>query len=674
MSMRLSNETKHDILIVDDDRASLRTLSTMLEKQGYEVRRTIDGPTALMIASEDPPDLVLLDVLMPGMDGFEVCRELKSNAATAEIPVIFCSALGDAVDIVHGFQAGGVDYITKPYNAPEVEVRVKTHLDLYRLRRELSQRNAELQREIREHQQVRDALQQRTRELGERVKELNCVYSISALIERPSISLEEILQGTAELIPPAWQYPEIACARIVMNDQEFRSERFRETAWKQESHLSKYGERIGSVQVYYLEEKPHGDRGPFLREERDLLDAITERLSRVIERFSAERARQRRVKEMSTLHHIAQMVVTVGDLTEALESVAEVTAEMFDARSTLFLVPDDKDAKLHVLAGFGRESGPYHKPTVAFSLHEAPLTHKVLDRGQPIVLPDLRDVSLAPSFRALVRERDLQAMLFVPLSAHDTVVGVLAVGLDQSGRTFTPGEISLAEMIAADVAVALENARLAEQAQAAAIDAERQRLARELHDSVTQSLYSLTLLSKGWGTMAEQGRLKNPAAAFQRLNQVGQQALKEMRLMIHQLRPPILEELGLVGALRQRLDAVEQRANVEARLLTSNEVIQLPQPMEDQLFYIAQEALNNSLRHAAATEIIVRIEVEEGGILLSVKDDGIGFDPSVDSAGIGLTTMQARAEDIGGRLTITSEREQGTTVKVIVDMERDEGV
>lgn len=1178
MSRPLSNETKHDILIVDDDRASLRALSTLLEKQGYEVRQAIDGPTALMIASEDPPDLVLLDVLMPGMNGFEVCRELKSNAATAEIPVIFCSALGEVVDIAHGFQTGGVDYVTKPYNAAEVEVRVKTHLDLYRLRRELSQRNAERQCEIREHKQAWDALheseawlelavdgsdgglwrieldpddpscslpdevylsprlkgflgyedhelpnsmaawesrvlpedlsrlrrtsrkyrqgqldryeteyrirhkdgsvrwlhttgriqrdedgrpvrfagmdwditaskeaeevlqasqqlvqstldalsahvaildsngtilavnaswrhfaeqndlgwddygvgrncleitesaclepspgaheaangirqvmagqskefrleypchspekerwfvmhvtrfdnsegvrvvishdditerrqaedalrgseqrfralfqgipvpvyawqsreegfvlvdyndaaavmtdgevtryvgmtaaamypnrpdivedlarcfaektsirremtyrfvstaetkhfvvkyafvppdlvlahtedvtesvraeaeasyardllqaildnipdyvyfrdrdlrfvcvsnslcdlfhldladilgkvdeelfppeiakesanhsrhvietgiplinkecggewiggqerwvlttkipwyaqdgeiigligisrditsrkraqnelQQLTRELGERVNELNCIYGISTLIEQPGISLEEILQGTAELIPPAWQYPEIACARIVVDGVEYRSARFREAAWKQESDISVHGERVGSVQVYYLEERPHGDAGPFLSAERELLNAIAERLSRLIERFSAEAASQRRLKEVSALHRVARTMEAVGDLTEALESVAEVVVELLDAQSTLLLVPDDESAErhVHVLAGFERESGPYHAPGVAFYPDEAPFTHQALDRGESMVLPDL-------------------GMLFVPLRVRGTAVGVLAVGLDQPGRTFTPEEISLAETIAADVAAALENTRLAKQAQAAAVEAERQRLARELHDSVTQSLYSLTLLSQGWGTMAEQGRLNHPAEAFQRLNQVGQQALREMRLMIHQLRPPILEEEGLAGALRQRLDAVERRANIKVRLLTSEEVVHLPQHIENHLFYIAQEALNNSLRHAAATEVIVRIEVEGNNVLLSVQDDGIGFDPSVDSAGMGLRTMQERAETIGGRMTIISDGERGTTVKVVVALEGDEGV
>ena len=144
--------------------------------------------------------------------------------------------------------------------------------------------------------------------------------------------------------------------------------------------------------------------------------------------------------------------------------------------------------------------------------------------------------------------------------------------------------------------------------------------------------------------------------------------------MIHQLRPPILEEVGLVGALRKRLEAVEQRANVEARLLTQGDVGDLPDEVEEQVFYIAQEALNNALRHSAATEVTVRIGVDESEILLIVEDNGTGFDPDVDSAGMGLTTMQERVGAIGGQVRITSTPGQGTTVEVAVAMKPDEGV
>ena len=142
--------------------------------------------------------------------------------------------------------------------------------------------------------------------------------------------------------------------------------------------------------------------------------------------------------------------------------------------------------------------------------------------------------------------------------------------------TFVPTDLVLVH--AEDVS---GQRRAEEMLRAAAVTAERQRLARDLHDSVTQSLYSLTLLSSGWKSMAEQGRLDDPAPSFQQLGDVGLQALREMRLMIHQLRSPILEELGLVQALQKRLDTVESRAGIEAELLVEGDVDQLPIAMEN---------------------------------------------------------------------------------------------
>ncbi|MEJ2599898.1 MAG: response regulator [Anaerolineales bacterium] len=136
-----------------------------------------------------------------------------------------------------------------------------------------------------------------THALGERVKELSCLYSISKLVMTPDISLDEILRGTANLIPLAMQYPQITCARLVLKEKDFRTENFRESLWMQSADISVYGEVSGYVEVYYLEERPQIDEGPFLVEERNLINAIAERLGRVTERLhSEERIRKNELK------------------------------------------------------------------------------------------------------------------------------------------------------------------------------------------------------------------------------------------------------------------------------------------------------------------------------------------------------------------------------------------
>lgn len=132
------------VFIVDDNANNLTLLARLLEDAGYEVRASNSGRRALQMARREPPEIVLLDIEMPAMDGYEVCRQLKADDAMRAIPVIFLSALDDVVDKVRGFEAGAVDYVTKPFEPAEVLARVATHLELFRLRRELELRNAEL--------------------------------------------------------------------------------------------------------------------------------------------------------------------------------------------------------------------------------------------------------------------------------------------------------------------------------------------------------------------------------------------------------------------------------------------------------------------------------------------------------------------------------------------------
>lgn len=137
----MSESAAPSILIVDDVPANLHLLSGMLQEQGFKVRPATSGAMALEAARRLPPDLVLLDINMPGMDGFEVCRRLKADPALADIPVLFISALEDAADKVRAFEAGGRDYITKPFHVEEVLARVRTHLALRRAEYDLMERN-----------------------------------------------------------------------------------------------------------------------------------------------------------------------------------------------------------------------------------------------------------------------------------------------------------------------------------------------------------------------------------------------------------------------------------------------------------------------------------------------------------------------------------------------------
>jgi signal transduction histidine kinase len=162
----------------------------------------------------------------------------------------------------------------------------------------------------------------------------------------------------------------------------------------------------------------------------------------------------------------------------------------------------------------------------------------------------------------------------------------------------------------------------------------------------------------------ETGGIDEAKQHLSRIEDAAQQALWEMRLLVYELRPPALEEEGLVGALRHRLETVERRTGVAASLQVDG-VIDLPAPVEEGLYRIAQEALNNALKHAAASSVTVRIQAIDGRVELEVIDDGAGFDFDTvrDRGGVGLASMRERAEQLGGKFQVQSAPGFGTTVR-----------
>jgi signal transduction histidine kinase len=202
-----------------------------------------------------------------------------------------------------------------------------------------------------------------------------------------------------------------------------------------------------------------------------------------------------------------------------------------------------------------------------------------------------------------------------------------------------------------------------------AVAAERNRLARELHDSVTQSLYSLTLLAVAGQRMIQAEDLQQIAGNQARLGEIAQQALQEMRLLVYELRPLALESEGLIGALEHRLETVERRAGIQARVLVEGEV-ELTPDLEEELYRIAQEALNNALKHAGASQVVLSLRVAAESVVLEVTDDGQGFDVADmhDTGGLGLISMQERADKIGGQLAVRSAPDKGTRVMATVPL------
>jgi PAS domain S-box-containing protein len=292
------------------------------------------------------------------------------------------------------------------------------------------------------------------------------------------------------------------------------------------------------------------------------------------------------------------------------------------------------------------------------------LVAEVLAQSKPVLRPIVRQ-PLPGSSNADSLTRGVY--VGARLRAGEHVLGVLCVQ-NEHLEQMTLEVMSLLDAVGERIGLALENLQLLSENQQLAVLQERQRLARDLHDSVTQQVYSLLLFA----SRAKKGLRENDLAVsgqqIRRIEEVAQQTLKELRLLIFELRPLALDQVGLVAALQQRLESVEKRAGLTAHLRVEGEPGLSPQ-VEETLYHIGVEALNNSLKHAAASEIVVALSAHDGWVTLEVADNGRGFVLSaLPGGGSGLENMRARAQALGAELDVQSTPGAGTTIRVKLEV------
>jgi PAS domain S-box-containing protein len=262
------------------------------------------------------------------------------------------------------------------------------------------------------------------------------------------------------------------------------------------------------------------------------------------------------------------------------------------------------------------------------------------------------------------------AFVGAPIRVGGQPAGLLSL-LWHDARTFTVEDIALLRAIAEQVGIILENIRLRERIAAAAVVGERRRLARDLHDSVTQSLHGLVLTTDNARALMQRRRFDHLEPLMVQLSDAARQALKEMRLLLYELRLQPIAGLDLVEQIEMRLDAVERRAGIDAQLVADVSA-RPPQAWTAELYPIIMEALNNALKHARATAVRVALSGDADHLALEIADNGVGFDLALTPAGgMGLTSMAERAERIGGSLSIETAPGHGTHVRLQLPRRRE---
>lgn len=486
------------------------------------------------------------------------------------------------------------------------------------------------------------------RDLDGRIVEAN-----PAMCALHGYTKDELLRlASTAVIHPDYHAQFADCLRAVKAGQPFRAERMDlrkdGTAFHVEIHETGFS-YLGQPHVLGV-----------VRDITDRVEAYT-----LLEQRVAERTR-----ELATLLEISHNLASTIELRPLLGLILDQVAALVDyLAGAVAIVQGDDLAILAYRGPLPVEQVVGTRVPLAWAGSILPVSAGTT----PVIIDDTQSTTpLAAAIRALLRERTplrlerIRSCMLVRLAVKERVVGMLAFGHAQP-HYYTPTHAALVQAVADQAAVAIEHARLYEQAQEVAVIAERQRLARELHDSVTQSLYSVSLLAEAGRRLAGAGELERVQGYLDRLGQTAQQALEEMRLLVYELRPASLEQEGLVGALQRRLDAVEQRGGVEARLLVESSV-DLCLPIAETLYRIAQEALNNALKHAGATNVVVVIRADREQAQIEVVDDGRGFDLHAprDRGGLGLISMQERAERLGGDVMVVSAPGSGTRVLATV--------
>lgn len=320
-----------------------------------------------------------------------------------------------------------------------------------------------------------------------------------------------------------------------------------------------------------------------------------------------------------------------------------------------FLDPDGKRLKISVSENFPEEFANY----LLISGVSDRLWTRVFQREAPVSVSRLPDRSFPeiPSAR-------LQYYLYtgVPIPIKNKVVGVLSL-FGRSDLFHKPMIHQLLLSAAEELGLAVESTHFRKQAEDTAILNERQRMGRNLHDSVSQSLYALVVSSDVSEKLL---RIKDYPGLRQELRdmcKVALQGLKDMRLILYEFRPASLESVGLEKALELRLNSVECRAGIDVSVAIDGD-LNLGTQMEQEIYQVAMECLNNSLRHAQASAVSVALNKDNESIQLEVRDNGCGFDPSSSNmdGGMGFENMHARARILGGELSVSSASGKGTLV------------
>jgi signal transduction histidine kinase len=413
------------------------------------------------------------------------------------------------------------------------------------------------------------------------------------------------------------------------------------------------GRTIGALNAYFLPQSPP------TADEQAVLTTIADQAAVAVENARLFAETERRVRELDALYRADEQLHRSLHVEPVLQALVDVAVDLlqFDAAALIAWDATDNAATLRVV----RNLGPEAVGQIATIL-EGYRGQPVVQEGEPTTIEDaLSDPRVPPELAGI---GGIRGVIQVPITVSNELFGEFHAGYFRPHR-FDEDEVRLMTALAQRAATAIENARLYEQAHRLAALEERQRLARELHDSVSQVLFSISLGARTAKALLERdpGRVAQPVEQIANLADMG---MAEMRALIFELRPESLQSEGLVAALTKQTAALRARHGITVDLTLDAEP-DVPLEVKEAVYRIAQEAMHNTVKHARATRVRVHLASAPDGITLTVSDDGIGFDPGGDFPGhLGLRSMRERVTRFRGTLAVESAPGRGTTIHAAI--------
>jgi PAS domain S-box-containing protein len=681
------------ILIVEDDGLVAFSIQRLLERHGYiVVAKVSSSERAVQAAVELQPDLVLMDIMLSGkMDGIHAAERIQ---ALIDIPTIYLTALSDDATLRRAGVTRPFGYLTKPVIDRDLYVAIEMALYSYRLEREREQAAKEIrrlnesleQRVAERTAQLQAANQDLQVEIAERIRAQRELQSSEERFRQLAEHIDEVFwiidADTAEVLYVSPGFEKLwghACGSLYQQPRSFLDsihpeDRARISASLDRVSRGDYDEQFrvvrpdGEIRWVRTRAFPVYDEQGRVYRVAGISEDVTEDVQ--FHRLLEERVEQR-TAELSALLGASYGLASTLDRARLMALLLDHLKPVVDYQGAIILGLEGADLVTLAQRGLVPEDQVMGQ---RFPLASVPAYRQVIEGVMPFVGPEMQDDTLL-ALQGPLEERPKPGMgdglswLGIPLTIKNRAIGMVSLFHDQANHyTWRHAELALA--FANQAAFAIENARLYEQAQELAALQERQRLARDLHDAVSQSLFSASLTAEVLPRLWERDRNEGQRCLAE-LHRLTRGALAEMRALLLELRPLALAETELGDLLSQLAEAATSRARLPVTLDIEWQGL-LPPEVQVALYRIAQEALNNIIKHSRASQVQVSLRpspsssAPDGGVELCISDDGHGFDPvDVLPRCLGLGIMRERAEGVGATLKIDSQVGHGTRVVAV---------